>query len=177
MPEFDFTLALRGGLNPDKLDALFKAGCDDVTFQGNESGPAYAEVTRDSLSFLEAALSAIHDIETVSGLVVEAIDGGELVTAAEIADRLGRTRESVRLLISGQRGPGEFPAPRLRLRDRTKLWLWSDVGLWANEHLGTSIEVGFGPEAVTLNAALALRRGEAQIGVKARTAIHELVGV
>lgn len=175
MPEFDFTLAVRGGLTEQKLDALYEAGCDDMTFQGNEAGPIFADVTRKAPSFLKAALSAIHDVEKVKGMIVQAIDAGELVSAAEIADRLGRTRESVRLLITGQRGPGAFPAPRIRLRDRTKLWLWSDVVKRANDHLGTSFDVGYGLEEATVNAALALRRGETELGESARVALNEFV--
>ena len=49
---------------------------------------------------------------------------------AEIADRLERTRESVRLLITGKRGRGGFPAPISHSRDRGRLWRWSDVAEW-----------------------------------------------
>src|SRR2546421_12108140 len=114
MPEFDFTLAIEGGLTPNRVDALFEMGCDDMTFQGTDIGPGYVEVSRNARSFFEAVVSAIRDVEKVDGLLVEAIDAGGLVTMAEIADRLGRSRESVRLLISGGRGPGGFPPARLR---------------------------------------------------------------
>jgi len=177
MAEYEFTITFRGGLTPTRMEALFEAGCDDMTFAGGEAGPAYAYVNREAGSFTEAALSAIRDIEKVSGLVVDAIDGDELVSASEIASRLGRTRESVRLLISGERGPGGFPSPRLRLRDRTRIWLWSDVAVWAGEHLERDIEAGHASEAATVNAALALRRGEATLPAKQRRALQELVAV
>ena len=46
--------------------------------------------------------------------VIERVEGGEVVRIADaglasmaaIAARMGRTRESVRLLVSGERGPG-----------------------------------------------------------------------
>ncbi|MDX6299926.1 MAG: hypothetical protein QOF53_1140, partial [Nocardioidaceae bacterium] len=42
------------------------------------------------------------------------VDPDELVWASEIAERTGRTRQSVDQLIKAQRGPGGFPIPNLR---------------------------------------------------------------
>ena len=53
------------------------------------------------------------------------------MTQAEIAERLGRSSESVRLLASGQRGDGTFPQPVVRTTSRGSLWRWSQVAAWA----------------------------------------------
>ena len=59
------------------------------------------------------------------------VEPDDLVTQAEIAERLGRSSESVRLLASGQRGDGTFPAPAARTTSRGSLWRWSQVARWA----------------------------------------------
>lgn len=60
---------------------------------------------------------------------VTRVEPDELVWASEIAQRLGRTRQSVRLLIDGRRGPGGFPQPAASVT-RNPLWRWSEVADW-----------------------------------------------
>ena len=123
---------------------------------GSIDGAAYADFTRAAPSFLHAVRSAIRDIETVRGMCVLRIEPEDLVTMAEIARRMGRSRESVRLLIAGERGPGGFPAPVSRLRERSPLWRWSDVAAWANAPLGHQDRDA--ALAASINAALEIRR-------------------
>jgi hypothetical protein len=84
------------------------------------------------------------------------VEPDDLVTAAEIAARLDRSRESVRLLIAGERGPGGFPAPISHTRTKHRLWRWSDVAAWLDqpddEHLVQSARL-----VAATNAALELR--------------------
>jgi len=47
----------------------------------------------------------------VDGLIIVRIEPDELVTMAAIAERDNLSRESIRLLSRGDRGPGGFPAP------------------------------------------------------------------
>jgi hypothetical protein len=152
MPEHTFTLIIDG--DPDH-DALYEAGCDDATF-GEIDGVGFADFAREASSLADAVLSAIGDVESVEGLSVRRVEPEDLVTASEIAKRLGRTRESVRLLIAGRRGAGNFPAPSSHLRARSPLWRWSDVAAWA-ERLTPQQE----HEArllAAINAALELRK-------------------
>lgn len=130
MTEYNFTLILAGPVD-DRLDELFEAGCDDAMF-GEIDGVAYAEFDREAVTFGGAVSSAILAILTVPGLRVVRVEPDDLVTASEIAQRLGRTRESVRMLISGQRGAGDFPAPVSHTQRRNRLWRWSDVVAWSN---------------------------------------------
>jgi DNA-binding IclR family transcriptional regulator len=48
----------------------------------------------------------------------------DLVSVSDIARRVSRTRESVRLLIDGKRGPGGFPAPLGTVGDGIRIWPW-----------------------------------------------------
>jgi hypothetical protein len=130
MTEYEFTLLIEGDLTDQEVAAaLFDAGCDDATF-GISDGQGYGEFLREASSFTEAVLSAIHQVESVAHLRVVHVEPDDIVTAADIAERLDRTRESVRLLIAGRRGPGSFPAPISHGRDRGRLWRWSDVVMW-----------------------------------------------
>ncbi|MHC4473820.1 MAG: helix-turn-helix transcriptional regulator [Planctomycetota bacterium] len=159
-----FTLALSGvsGLTPDTQDALFEAGCDDALF-GLRDGVAFLDFDREAGSLSEAVFSAILDVARSGiGARVLRIEPDDLVSASEIARRLGRSRESIRLLIRGDRGPGRFPPPVSSLRGTSRLWSWVDVVTWfADEHRADEID----PETrertrliALVNAALALRR-------------------
>src|SRR5262249_3251901 len=58
------------------------------------------------------------------------VEPDDLVTMAEIARRAGRSRESVRQLVTGERGPGGFPPPVANLTRRSPGWRWGDVVGW-----------------------------------------------
>lgn len=58
---------------------------------------------REAPTLLDALVSAIGAVESVEGLEVLHIEPDELVWASEIAERTGRTRQSVDMLIKGQR--------------------------------------------------------------------------
>lgn len=133
---FSFTLLLDGAnpLAPANLDKLFESGCDDATF-GERDGVYVADFDREAETFSGALLGAIRSIESaVPGLRVLRVEPENLVTASEVADRLGRSRESVRLLFEGKRGEGDFPRPAAWLSDRTRLWRWTDICTWSSEH-------------------------------------------
>ena len=110
MSTHHFTLIVDG---PDVqsgavVDALYEAGCDDALI-GRTDGIQYAEFDREAAGLVEAVLSAVADIERVDGVRVVRIADAGLVSMADIAARTGRTREGVRLLVTGARGPGGFP--------------------------------------------------------------------
>lgn len=88
------------------------------------------------------------------------VEPDQLVTAAEIAERCGRSRGSSRLLIAGERGPGDISAPLSHAATRTRLWRWSDVLHWFSHRLGETPVSGDPPEgdpSEHLNAAVNAR--------------------
>lgn len=112
MPVFTFTVIVEGPEvhSAEIVDALFKTGCDDALV-GISDGLQYLDFDREAASLEEAVLSAVTDVESVDGLTVVRLADAGLESMADIAARTGRTRESVRLLVVGERGPGGFPPP------------------------------------------------------------------
>jgi hypothetical protein len=132
MTNYNFTLIIEGAdlQSAEAQDALYEAGCDDATF-GLVDGVPYAEFNREAGSYGQALASAMVSVrDAVPGTRVVHVEPDELVTMAEIAERLERSRESIRLLIAGERGSGDFPAPISHVRTRTRLWRWPDVMRW-----------------------------------------------
>ena len=162
---YSFGLALQGAsdLTPEIADALYEAGCDDALV-GSRDGLLFAEFDREAPSSAEAIISAIRQIESAGvGLIVVRIEPDELVSSAEIADRVGLNRETIRLYALGRRGPGTFPPPVARLRSRSPLYRWTDVAPWLALHGGTaaasaSAELDTAALIGLLNAAFDLRR-------------------
>ncbi|MHB8467669.1 MAG: helix-turn-helix transcriptional regulator [Acidimicrobiales bacterium] len=133
MAEQHFTLVLgsHAGLEDGSaVEALGEAGATDSTVGRGADGVWTAVFDRDAPSFRDALASAVAAVRS-AGLVVRRVEPDDFVTQAEIAERLGRSSESVRLLASGQRGDGTFPAPAARTTNRGSLWRWSHVARWA----------------------------------------------
>ncbi|MFT7639242.1 MAG: hypothetical protein ACI9G1_000973, partial [Pirellulaceae bacterium] len=108
--EFDFALVLDCAhceLTEELENSLYDAGCDDATIS-ILYGAVVLEFSRIATSFKDAILSAFADVEK-AGCRVARIDTCNLVTQAEIARRVNRSRETIRQYISGDRGPGGFP--------------------------------------------------------------------
>jgi len=129
---YSFTLILAGfeGGEAALTKNLQEAGCDDAVL-GSLNGVLFLEFDREAVSMMGAILSAIHDVEGMDeALKVIRVAPDELVTAAEIADRTGRSRESIRLLAAGERGPGGFPPTMRGTTSRNRIWRWSEVATW-----------------------------------------------
>ncbi len=178
MRAHSFTLLLSG---PDVteesvVNALYEAGCGDALF-GQRDSIQYADFDRKAASLAAAVSSAIEQVESVPGMQALRVEPDELVTATVIAERVGRTRESVRLLIEGKRGPGGFPAPIAWVDAKTRLWQWSDVARWFSESLGRETPLGEGAEFLAaVNAALDLRNRTPKLSsADERSAVARLV--
>jgi hypothetical protein len=166
MTTYDFTLVLAGGpadLLERHIDDFYAAGCDDALF-GERDGAVYADFSREAVGLANAVSSAICDVEgTVDGVIVARVEPDALVTIADIAERLERSEESVRLLIVGKRGPGRFPVPVARLgRRKSRLWRWMDVLSWMNGRHEASSGLDRDASVIeAINGALAYRRASA----------------
>jgi hypothetical protein len=136
MKTYNFTLVLSGKNEPseDLENVLFEAGCDDATLYFRNGIP-YLDFDRETNSFEEAVISAIQQVEEAqSGLKVERVEPDDLVTIAQIARRLDKTREYIRLLTEGKRGSGDFPPPIAGFSEKSLIWSWKQVSKWCFAH-------------------------------------------
>lgn len=109
----------------------------------------------------EAASFALAETitETFPGAIAVRVDQ-DLVSIPDIAERTDRSRESIRLLVEGKRGPGGFPSPIGTVGDGIRVWPWATVVDW----FATSLRHDLGehvvpPEvAAVVDACLAARR-------------------
>lgn len=139
------------------ISALWEAGCDDALW-GVRGGVPFADFDRESDELGSAVLSAIEDVEkAVPALTTVRVEPEDLVTASGIAARTSRSRESIRLLIEGKRGPGGFPAPVMWLERHTRLWKWAEVSTWLSSAIGYEASSD-GATVAAINGWLELRR-------------------
>jgi len=133
-----FTLTLNRRPTDEEIDGLHEAGCDDATV---ERGGEVTEIhfDREADSIAAAVVSAARDIATVPGLWPTRAMRDELVTLRDMAERLERTYESVRLLAAGKRGPGGFPEPVITTNSGVHVWQWPQVAQWLHDELNLPI--------------------------------------
>ena len=181
MSSYQFTLIVEGpDLQCDNaIDALLEAGCND-SLVGRTDGIQYIDFDREAPNPETAILSAIADVERLPGVEVIRLAGGGLVSMADIAHHTGRTRESIRLLIMNERGPGGFPAPVTDPRTRYRLWRWSEVRRWfeanyADEPL-QSDDSGYDRVSEAINASLELRHYCRYVRPEQRARLDALIG-
>lgn len=141
--EHEFVLVLSGvaELSPRVVDALFDAGCDDAT-ASLRFGRVYLCFAREAPTLRDAVLSAIRDVGRARiGASVLLVDDCNLVSQADIARRINRTRQQVGQYVSGKRGPGHFPPPVCDLTEGHPLWHWCEVSywLWQNGIVGEDV--------------------------------------
>src|SRR5512139_3293083 len=107
MPTHVFTVVLDRPPTDEELDTLFTIGADDAMF-GMQGSMPVAEFDREAPTLAEAIASAVRSLETAGVTPVRVLDQ-DLLTLADVADRIGQSRESVRRYATGARGPGGFP--------------------------------------------------------------------
>lgn len=176
MRSYEFSLMVTG-VEEDKLDGIYEATNGEATV---EFGSAFAnrvafEVEADSLA--DAILTAIHQVEEVPGLQVTRVEPDEYVYAAEIATRLGRTRQNIDQLIRGQRGPGGFPPPVIG-NSRNPLWKWIEVQKWFAEYENRPFDEEWSTVIGAINGALESRNalrdsGDGQLAKKLTKMVGE----
>ncbi len=135
---FVFWVVLAERPTETELNKFVDSGVEDATF-GVERGVPVAEFDREATSLAEAVASAVRDLEDADMTPVRVIDE-DLLTLADIADRVGQSRESIRRYATGERGPGDFPPPVNPARDGTVFYRWSEVAPWLRERLKIEVE-------------------------------------
>lgn len=145
-------------LTDEVLDALFSA-IDDVvpsSIDGVVKITAPVEASDDE----SAAFRLVDKVHAVLPHAVPVRLDQDLVAIPDIAERTDRTRESIRLLVDGKRGPGGFPKPVGTVGDAIRVWPWAIVVEWFRSALGEDLqERGVSPEAAAVvDACLAGKR-------------------
>ena len=142
MTVFDFTLrlGLTGYLAEELQDAIYEAAGGDV---GIEDGPqgVFVSLEREAPSLSAAITSAVRDMERVPGMRVVGVGQDDGVTLADVAQRVGRSYESVRLYAVGKRGPGGFPVPDWISPGGERFYSWAEVASWLRDKAGLPVEV------------------------------------
>lgn len=179
MAVYTFTLIVDG---PDLQSeansaALFEAGCDDALV-GRAGTLQYIDFDREARSLSDAVFTATESIErAVSGATVVHLEPDDLVSMTEIAERTERTRESIRLLISGERGPGGFPPAATHFKTRNRMWEWHAVAQWFTRSLNDerlAASAGDSNFIAAFNAGLRLRRANQALSDDDRDRIERL---
>ncbi|MBC7794385.1 MAG: hypothetical protein H7Z43_11825 [Clostridia bacterium] len=150
-------------INDDVENGLAQAGCTDAIV-GVRNGVVFLDFDRQAPSAELAVLTAIRDVESAGlGASVVQVEPDDIVSQAEISRRTGRTRETVRLWVEGERGPGSFPRPRSGITSRSLVWRWVEVARWLNttELQVSSQTLAIAETIATINGALDLRQHRA----------------
>lgn len=169
METYTFRLVVTDRIDDEDANRLFEAGVEDG-FPG--SGPEGHSIgfDRESHSLEAAVMSAIDEVELADFEVLR-VEPDELVSAADIAERTGRSRQSISSLFSGVRGPGGWPRP-VAGNVRSPLWRWSDIATWFEEFDGSQ-EVDHEAAAflAAVNEVLAARRALRLVSPRTRKAL------
>jgi hypothetical protein len=123
---YAFRVRVQDHVDDDGAGHLYEAFDEEI---GIEDGPRGHHVgfDREGSSFVDAVVDALQVLIELGFEPLSVED--ELVSMADIAERTGRTRQSISLLVSGQRGPGGFPSPAAG-NVRSPLWHWAEVAAW-----------------------------------------------
>lgn len=130
MTTYEFTFILDREPTDAEVEALFEPfdGAAVPEF-GNGTGVVHVHYLAESLA--GAISESLVKVESV-GLAVIGVESEDAVSIKDIADRVGRSYESVRLLALGRRGPGGFPAAVGT--GQWALYSWAEVSAWMQTH-------------------------------------------
>lgn len=162
MDMYWFDLEVSGPVTDDHIEALgdvlTAADGIDATVQADERG-GIVMFAREAHDAIEAITSAIEHVSAADINVTGVTE--DLVVTEEIAERAKVTQAAVRYWITGERGPGGFPEPRVP-RPRKSLYSWAEVSQWLSDarlgevdHLAAEVARA----CVMVNAALTIRNG------------------
>lgn len=141
-------------------------------------GTPYLIIRRKDVSMKDAVLQAIEEICRICvgfrEFPVTCIEPGDVVNQAEIARRLKRSNESIRLYSINERGGGDFPEPLSGRSNRPLVWSWAEVIWWATHRIYINHPriVDNSMDIKAINTALYMRR---DVGSGMRETIRPMV--
>ena len=135
MQTYVFRIRLHEALDDEAADRLYESFEEEIALEEGPKGH-FIGFERQADSFLDAVLDAIAKVIEL-GFEPLAVED-ELVSMSDVAERVGRTRQSISMLASGQRGAGDFPLP-VAGNVRSPLWHWADVAAWFESHQGEKV--------------------------------------
>ena len=179
MNDYTFTFRFHSPASTaDDLSRRLYERIEDASLMGpDEDGSFLLEFDRRSRDLPHALTSALRELlEILPDAHVLRIEEDDLATMADIAQRAGRTPESIRLLVNGSRGPGRFPPAAGRIDARTKVWRWSDVAEWFAAALGEPLpDTADSAFLQAFNDALEIRRLTQKLDSPQRRAVAEVL--
>lgn len=160
----------------ERLDELSGGGVADGTATFETHGPRHLEIVIE----IDDALTMAHELRRAAHIVaglrpLVSVTGvhadADLVGAAEIARRLGRSRQSIDQLARGHRGAGTFPPAEI-VESRSRVWRWVEVAEWATVHLDApTVDVVRLAAVEALDARLRARSVERHLDDASRAAV------
>jgi hypothetical protein len=173
-----FDIEVAGPVTDDDIEALADRLAEtrgiDATVQADHRGGTVM-FSREADDAVQAIVSAITDVEG-AGMVATGVTE-DMVTVEDIAERAKVTATAVRYWITGERGPGGFPQPRVE-RPRGSLYSWAEVSAWlAAAKLGRAdhLAAETAHAAALIQDALAVRRGIRELPKHNRPLVTGLV--
>lgn len=156
MTEYMVSFEAISHLSLEDLSSEFYGRFDGVLVE--RMGRIAVSVYEESDSGIDAAMALIEQLEAI-GFSIKRVDP-DLVDAAEVATRLGVTRQAVSLWAKGSRGDS-FPHP-VGFPSGKRIWAWGQITEWAHES-GKAFDEPTVPalsldEAALVDAYLARRR-------------------
>lgn len=151
-----------------------------IRFRG---GAPFLIIRREGVSMREAVLQSIEEIcALMEGYIrypVLRVEPGDEINQAEIARRLKRSSESIRLYYHKMRGQGLFPEPLSGRTNRPLIWSWVDVLQWASNRLMLNhpriLENAIDIKSINLALGLRTRVGkEVRYAMKAAYTVLEM---
>ncbi len=126
MTSYAFRVRVRDELSDERADRVYDTFNEELAIEEGPRGH-YVVFDREAPSFVDAVIGALDQLIKLGFEPLSVED--ELVSMADIAERTGRSRQSISLLVSGRRGPGGFPHP-VAGNVRSPLWHWDEVAAW-----------------------------------------------
>ena len=133
MALFSFALVVAGVEPSDEVFDEIARVMNGDALASLSGGTLVVTVDREAACLADAVAGAVEDLErALPKSEVVSLDN-DFVTVADIADRTGTNRETVRLWADAKRRQG-FPPAVATVGDGTRIWDWPTVNLWLQQN-------------------------------------------